>query len=135
MAISHHQDDEILSEMNVTPLVDVMLVLLVVFIVTAPLLTNAIPLKLPSTASVAPPNQPKPLVVSVDKEGNYYIDRQQMPLEQIGLAVSAAHQQDEQRAVQLRADSQVVYEHVAKAMATIQKTGVTRLAVITDANG
>lgn len=135
MAISNHQDDEVLSEMNVTPLVDVMLVLLVVFIVTAPLLTNAIPLKLPRTHSVAPPDQPRPLVVSVDREGNYYLERQPMTLEALAEAVGAAYKQDERRAVQLRADEQVVYGRVAKAMAAIQQAGVTRLAVITDSAG
>ncbi|WP_409161725.1 ExbD/TolR family protein [Pectobacterium sp. B2J-2] len=135
MAISNHQDDEILSEMNVTPLVDVMLVLLVVFIVTAPLLTNAIPLKLPRTNSVAPANQPQPLVVNIDREGNYYLERQPMTLEALSAAVGAAYKQDERRVVQLRADEQVVYGRVAKAMAAIQKAGVTRLAVITDSPG
>ncbi|CAI1200685.1 ExbD/TolR family protein [Serratia ficaria] len=135
MAFSNHQDDDVLSEMNVTPLVDVMLVLLVVFIVTAPLLTNAIPLKLPKTGSVAPPNQPKPLVVSVDRDGNYYIERQRMTLAEVGAAVSGERKMNQQRAVQLLADEQVVYGRVAQAMAVIQKAGVTRLAVITDAGG
>lgn len=134
MAISNHNDDEVLSEMNVTPLVDVMLVLLVVFIVTAPLLTNAIPLKLPRTEAVAPPNEHKPLVISVDHEGNYYIDRQPLSLQAVEDRVREAHKQDDQRAVQLRADEQVVYSHVAKVMAVIQQAGATRLAVITDAH-
>lgn len=134
MAFSHH-DDEVLSEMNVTPLVDVMLVLLVVFIVTAPLLTNAIPLKLPRTHAVAPPDRLKPVVVSVDRDGKYYIDRRQLSLEALGTEVSQAHQQDEQRGVQLRADQDVVYGRVARAMAVIQQAGVTRLAVITEGEG
>ena len=66
MAFSTQDSDEVLSEINVTPLVDVMLVLLVVFIVTAPLLTNAIPINLPKTEAVAPVEQKDPLVVSID---------------------------------------------------------------------
>ena len=66
MAFSTQDSDEVLSEINVTPLVDVMLVLLVVFIVTAPLLTNAIPISLPKTEAVAPVEQKDPLVVSID---------------------------------------------------------------------
>ena len=70
MAFSTQDSDEVLSEINVTPLVDVMLVLLVVFIVTAPLLTNAIPINLPKTEAVAPVEQKDPLVVSIDGAGN-----------------------------------------------------------------
>ena len=62
-------------EINVTPLVDVMLVLLVVFIVTAPLLTNSIPINLPKTESVAPPEQKDPLVVSIDGAGKLFVNR------------------------------------------------------------
>ena len=69
MAFSTQDSDEVLSEINVTPLVDVMLVLLVVFIVTAPLLTNAIPINLPKTQAVAPVEQKDPLVVSIDGAG------------------------------------------------------------------
>lgn len=69
MAFSTQDSDEVLSEINVTPLVDVMLVLLVVFIVTAPLLTNSIPINLPKTEAVAPVEQKDPLVVSIDDKG------------------------------------------------------------------
>ncbi|TCV98948.1 ExbD/TolR family protein [Biostraticola tofi] len=112
-----------------------MLVLLVVFIVTAPLLTNAIPLKLPQTNAVAPPDQAKPLVVSVDKQGNYFLDTEPLSLEEVGARVREAHSQDPARGVQLRADENVVYAKVAQAMAVIQQSGITRLAVMTDAKG
>ena len=71
MAFSTQDSDEVLSEINVTPLVDVMLVLLVVFIVTAPLLTNSIPINLPKTQAVAPVEQKDPLVVSIDDKGKF----------------------------------------------------------------
>ena len=78
MAFSTQDSDEVLSEINVTPLVDVMLVLLVVFIVTAPLLTNAIPINLPKTEAVAPPDQKDPLVVSIDGEGKLFINKDEI---------------------------------------------------------
>ena len=78
MAFSTQDSDEVLSEINVTPLVDVMLVLLVVFIVTAPLLTNAISINLPKTESVAPPEQKDPLVVSIDGAGKWFINKDEI---------------------------------------------------------
>lgn len=78
MAFSTQDSDEVLSEINVTPLVDVMLVLLVVFIVTAPLLTNAIPINLPKTEAVAPVEQKDPLVVSIDGAGKLFINKDEI---------------------------------------------------------
>lgn len=78
MAFSTQDSDEVLSEINVTPLVDVMLVLLVVFIVTAPLLTNSIPINLPKTESVAPPEQKDPLVVSIDGAGKLFVNKDEI---------------------------------------------------------
>ncbi|MCG4788059.1 biopolymer transporter ExbD, partial [Roseburia faecis] len=77
-AFSTQDNDEVLSEINVTPLVDVMLVLLVVFIVTAPLLTNAIPINLPKTEAVAPIEQKDPVVVSIDDKGKVYINKDEI---------------------------------------------------------
>ena len=80
MAMSLGDSEEVVSEINVTPLVDVMLVLLVVFIVTAPLLTNAIKVQLPQTSTRAP-TEPKPAVtVSVDAKGKVYIDKTEVSL-------------------------------------------------------
>ena len=129
MAFSTQDSDEVLSEINVTPLVDVMLVLLVVFIVTAPLLTNSIPINLPKTESVAPPEQKDPLVVSIDGAGKLNKDEIQPELLESNLA--AAKAKDAEVRVQLQADEGVNYGQVAKAMASIERAGITRLAVIT----
>src|SRR5690606_40212294 len=84
MAISAQSDsDDVVSEINVTPLVDVMLVLLVVFIVTAPLLTNAITVNLPKTAINSPPVAERPLNVSVDAAGKVYLDKSEVELERL----------------------------------------------------
>lgn len=81
MSFSTQDSDEVLSEMNVTPLVDVMLVLLVVFIVTTPLMTNAIKINLPKTDAVAPAEQKDPVVVSVDQDGKFYLDKSQVEVD------------------------------------------------------
>ncbi|TEH89756.1 biopolymer transporter ExbD [Pseudomonas aeruginosa] len=131
MAFSTQDSDEVLSEINVTPLVDVMLVLLVVFIVTAPLLTNSIPINLPKTESVAPPEQKDPLVVSIDGAGKLFVNKDEIQPELLESNLAAAKAKDAEVRVQLQADEGVNYGRVAKAMASIERAGITRLAVIT----
>ena len=131
MAFSTQDSDEVLSEINVTPLVDVMLVLLVVFIVTAPLLTNSIPINLPTTESVAPPEQKDPLVVSIDGAGKLFVNKDEIQPELLESNLAAAKAKDAEVRVQLQADEGVNYGQVAKAMTSIERAGITRLAVIT----
>ncbi|PTQ68383.1 biopolymer transporter ExbD [Pseudomonas sp. GV071] len=131
MAFSTQDSDEVLSEINVTPLVDVMLVLLVVFIVTAPLLTNAIPINLPKTEAVAPVEQKDPLVVSIDGDGKFFINKDEVQLELLQGNLETAKAKDAELRVQLQADEKVDYGQVAKAMASIERAGITKLSVIT----
>jgi len=131
MAFSTQDNDEVMSEINVTPLVDVMLVLLVVFIVTAPLLTNSIPINLPKTEAVAPVEQKDPLVVSIDGAGKWFLNKDEIQPELLRTNLESAKQQDPQLRVQLQADDSANYGQVAKAMAAIEKAGITKLAVIT----
>ena len=131
MAFSTQESDEVLSEINVTPLVDVMLVLLVVFIVTAPLLTNSIPINLPKTEAVAPADQKDPLVVSIDGDGKFFINKDEIQPDLLETSLIDAREQDAEIRVQLQADDQVEYGAVARAMAAIERAGITKLAVIT----
>ena len=120
-----------MSEINVTPLVDVMLVLLVVFIVTAPLLTYDIPINLPKTEAVAPADQQDPVVVSIDGEGRFFINKDEVQFELLETHLIDAKANDPELRVQLQADDQVNYGEVARAMAAIERAGITKLAVIT----
>lgn len=131
MAFSTQDNDEVLSEINVTPLVDVMLVLLVVFIVTAPLLTNAIPINLPKTESVAPVEQKDPLVVSIDDKGKVFIDKDEIQADLLESNLQAAKAKNPDVRVQLQADNGVNYGEVARAMASIERAGISKLSVIT----
>ncbi|GFM85446.1 biopolymer transporter ExbD [Pseudomonas cichorii] len=131
MAFSTQDSDEVLSEINVTPLVDVMLVLLVVFIVTAPLLTNSIPINLPKTEAVAPAEQKDPLVVSIDGQGKVFINKDEIQADLLETNLQAAKAKDAQVRVQLQADNDVNYGEVARAMASIERAGITKLSVIT----
>jgi biopolymer transport protein ExbD len=131
MAFSTQDSDELLSEINVTPLVDVMLVLLVVFIVTAPLLTNSIPINLPKTESVAPVEQKDPLVVSIDDKGKVFINKDEIQADLLETSLKVAKTKDAEVRVQLQADNGVNYGEVARAMASIERAGITKLSVIT----
>ncbi|MEN5028733.1 biopolymer transporter ExbD [Pseudomonas sp. Ps21-P2] len=131
MAFSTQDNDEVLSEINVTPLVDVMLVLLVVFIVTAPLLTNSIPINLPKTEAVAPVEQKDPLVVSIDDKGKLFINKDEIQADLLESNLKAAKDKNADVRVQLQADNGVNYGEVARAMASIEKAGIIKLSVIT----
>jgi biopolymer transport protein ExbD len=131
MAFSTQDNDEVMSEINVTPLVDVMLVLLVVFIVTAPLLTNSIPINLPKTEAVAPLEQKDPLVVSIDDKGKLFINKDEVQPDLLETNLKAAKDKNADVRVQLQADNGVNYGEVARAMASIERAGITKLSVIT----
>jgi biopolymer transport protein TolR len=132
MAVSAQRDqDEVVSEINVTPLVDVMLVLLVVFIVTAPLLSNAVTVNLPKTAINAPPAQRKSLSVSIDAKSKIYIDRSPVELAQLEGELKRLNANSSELSVQLNADQGVNYGLVAKAISSIDRAGVKRLSVMT----
>jgi biopolymer transport protein TolR len=131
MAIAaQSENDDVVSEINVTPLVDVMLVLLVVFIVTAPLLSNAVTVNLPKTAINSPPAQDKALSVSIDAQGKIYVDKAQVELARLEPALRASNASRE-LSVQLNADQGVNYGLVAKVISAVDRAGVTRLSVMT----
>jgi biopolymer transport protein ExbD/biopolymer transport protein TolR len=131
VAIATSENDEVVSEINVTPLVDVMLVLLVVFIVTAPLLSNAITVNLPKTAINSPPAQKKALNLSIDAGGRIYIDRSAVELGSLERELRTANQGNADVSVHLNADQGVNYGLVAKVISAADRAGVTRLSVLT----
>ena len=120
-----------MSEINVTPLVDVMLVLLVVFIVTTPMMTNAIKINLPKTDAVASAQKKDPVVVSVDQDGKFYLAKNEVAPELLEKSLQDVKAQDPEVRVQLQADEGVNYGQVAKAMASIERSGITKISVMT----
>ena len=132
MALKTQDDgDDVMGEINVTPLVDVMLVLLVVFIVTAPLLTQAVHVNLPKTAETAPPEEKAAVYLSVDAQGKIFIDKQEYALEVVENELKNRKATDPELALNLNADDAVQYGIVAKVMSSIERAGVTKLAVLT----
>lgn len=130
---STNEADEVLSEINITPLVDVMLVLLVAFIVTIPVLNNSISVNLPKTAPTQPTDQKKPITVSVDAAGKVYVDKEELPVTNLEADLKARHQQNPGLSLHLSSDEAVNYGTVAKVMAAIERAGITRVAVLTQA--
>lgn len=137
MAISTGNDsDEVLSEINITPMVDVMLVLLVVFIITAPLMTNAINVNLPDTETTVQIQEPKkPIVLSIDAQGKIYLDKDEYSLEIIQQELESRKAADPELRLNLNADEAVNYGTVAKVMVLIEKAGIERLSVVTESGG
>jgi biopolymer transport protein TolR len=125
------ESDDVVSEINVTPLVDVMLVLLVVFIVTAPLLTNAVKINLPQTAANAALEVAKAVTISVDAGGKIYVDRGEVALSDLSTELKSRRAGQPDLAVHLSADGASNYGIVAKVMSEVDRAGVTKLSVLT----
>ena len=123
------------SEINVTPLVDVMLVLLVIFMVTAPMMTAGISLDLPKTAA-APLSPPAPpLELSLTKEGGFFLDKDPVPQEALEARLAAVHAETPDRALHLRADRGLDYGEVLRVMGLVQRAGITKVALISQPGG
>jgi biopolymer transport protein TolR len=122
-----------LSDINVTPLVDVMLVLLVIFIITAPLMASSIRLDLPKTEAGQPNEVPKFVSLAVDAAGQVYLNDQPVGTDELaaGLARAAADNRDTE--VQLRADTTVPYGKVVELMGIANKAGLSRIGFVTEA--
>ncbi|MEM7172532.1 MAG: protein TolR [Pseudomonadota bacterium] len=120
-----------LSEINVTPFVDVMLVLLIVFMVTAPLLTVGVPVDLPETGAQSIADPEEPLVVTVNAEGLYFIQDTEVELENIVPRLAAITESKADTRIFIRGDRNVDYGEVMEVMARINLAGFTRVALIT----
>ena len=121
-----------LSEINVTPLVDVMLVLLIVFMVSAPLLTVGVPVELPKTEAGAMQEQTEPVTVSIRSDGRIFVQEDEAPFAELGPRLSAVAGAGKDKPVYVRADAGARYERVAQVMARLQASGFTSIGLITD---
>ncbi|MDD5275175.1 MAG: biopolymer transporter ExbD [Methylovulum sp.] len=126
-----NEDEGEMSEINVTPLVDVMLVLLVVFIVTAPLLTQVVRVKLPKTEQTEPAPDQHVAILSVNADGQALLDDRAVPLESLETELKALQDKDPEISLQLQADRGAVFESVAKVMASAQRSGIGKLSFVT----
>jgi biopolymer transport protein TolR len=130
-----HRRRPVMAEINVTPMVDVMLVLLIIFMVSAPLLTAGVPLELPKTqAKTLEQENKEPLTVSVDEKGQTYLQNTEISLEEVVpklKAITDARGGADER-IYVRGDRQVDYGTVMKLMGRISAAGYRRVALVTD---
>ena len=121
-----------MSEINVTPMVDVMLVLLVIFIITAPLFTHAVKLDLPSAQSAPAPEKPETISLSINDQGTIFWENAVLDQKDLDARLAAAAQKNPQPELQLRADKSTRYEVIAQVMAAAQNNGLTKMGFVTD---
>ena len=121
-----------LSEINVTPFVDVMLVLLIIFMVTAPMMQQGVDVDLPDTTTQPLRMQDEPLVLSVQKSGKYFIGRSEIPLEELAEKLEAIFDGRDSKEVFLRADSEAPYGVVVRGLAAAREAGATKLGMVTE---
>ena len=125
-----------MAEINVTPLVDVMLVLLIIFMVTAPLLTAGVPVELPDSRANPLDQTPEQVTISIDREGYIYIDREQVPEGGFPEALAAlAPAGGERPQVTLRADRALDYGRVMAVMGELNRGGFNSISMVTVTNG
>ncbi len=126
------KETEPMGEINVTPLVDVMLVLLIIFMVTAPLLTQGVNVDLPDAA--APPLQQniEPLVISIRGDGSLYLQDHKISLEQLSPRIEAIRKQKPGLPVFIRGDAKTPYERVAQVMGLLANANITKVGLVTE---
>ena len=128
----------LMGEINVVPYIDVMLVLLVIFMVTAPLLSTGVDVDLPGADARPLDEEQEPFVLTVDREGNYYLNEDEKPIdsaEEILRQAAIMVKNNPQTPFLVRGDNQVEYGEVVRAMVMLQAAGVAKVGLATDAQG
>lgn len=123
-----------ISQINVTPLVDVMLVLLVIFMVTAPIIQQGVQVNLPQTKAGAIAGKEEPLIVTVAKNGKLYLNDNALTSDELGQKLRAIKKAQGDKQVYLRADQDVRYGVVMKTIAEIKQAGIEKLGMVTRPN-
>ena len=131
--LERHGVNAPMSDINMTPLVDVMLVLLVIFIITAPLMSSAIRLDLPKAEATTPLEAPAFVTLVVDKSGQAYLDDQKFDVAAMGERLNQIAQQNPDTEIQLRADEAVPYGKVVEIMGLAHKAGLGRIGFVAEA--
>jgi biopolymer transport protein ExbD len=131
-SFNHHRQKESMADINVTPMVDVMLVLLVIFIISAPMFTNAVQLELPKAQARALQQEADSVTLAIDAGGTVYWNNDALQAGELEQRLAEAAGLPQQPELQLRADKDTRYEVVAQVMAAAQSHGLSRIGFVTD---
>jgi biopolymer transport protein ExbD len=135
MAFGTQDDtDEVMNEINMTPLVDVMLVLLIIFIITIPVMKHSVNIELPRASNQPQDAKPQTIRLTVDAEGKYFWNDALVDEAKLDALLQAEAQKKPQAPLHIRGDRAVRYERVAQAMAAAQRAGMTQIGFITERN-
>jgi biopolymer transport protein TolR len=124
--------NKFMSEINVTPFVDVMLVLLIIFMVTAPMMMQGVEVNLPETKAQSIKTKEDPLILTVSKKGEVFLEEHAVKLEELGTKIETIFKYRREKEMILRADKDIPYGFVIKVMAEVKKSGVTKLGMVTE---
>jgi biopolymer transport protein ExbD len=133
MAFGTQDDsDDVMNEINMTPMVDIMLVLLIIFIITVPVMKHSVNIDLPRASNEAQNIKPETIRLSVDAEGSYFLNEAKVSDEALITQLKASAAQNPQPDLHIRGDKSVRYERVAQAMAAAQQAGLRKIGFITE---
>ena len=133
MAFGTQDDtDDVMNEINMTPMVDIMLVLLIIFIITVPVMKHSVNIDLPRATNEAQNIKPETLRLSVDAQGTYFMNETQIADAELVPRLKTAATQNPQPELHIRGDKAVRYERVAQAMAAAQEAGLRKIGFITE---
>jgi len=121
-----------MSDINVTPLVDVMLVLLIIFMVTAPMMMQGVEVNLPQTTTQSIKTKEDPLFLTVNKKGEIFLENHAVKLDELEMKVQSIFKYRREKEILLRADKDIPYGFVIKVMAAVKGAGVTKLGMVTE---
>ncbi len=124
--------DDVMNEINMTPMVDIMLVLLIIFIITIPVMKHSVNIDLPRATNEVQQTKPETIRLSVDAQGTYFVNEVQITDAALAPQLKAAAAQNPQPELHIRGDKAVRYERVAEAMAAAQQAGLRKIGFITE---
>lgn len=127
-----HDDDEVMSEINMTPLVDVMLVLLIIFIITVPVLTHSVKVDLPRVDNTLNEVKPETINLSVSASGEIFWNEGKVSIEELDARLIVESQKEPQPEIHIHGDKAVQYEHVLKTMGAVQRAGILKLGFVSE---
>lgn len=128
---SSSDDQGPVSEINITPFVDVMLVLLVIFMITAPMMESGIPIQLPKASAKALPKEENPVTLSLTRDSRFFLNAQEIPQPELRKRVQVFFKNRTHKEIFIRADGALAYAVVAQAMAEVKAAGIDKIGLVT----